>query len=266
MQQHPRCFGRSRRSEWLVQLPAIANSAVSARCISGIRFGRRFARIMVFAVSALVSVAASADTRAISLDLLKPTPEHRQATAGIVQLMQRYHYKRVEIGDELSEQIFDRYLETLDPQKNFFLASDVAEFDRYRRKFDDALRNARLNPVFDVFKRFRSRVEDRAAFARNLLKREFDFTIDESYTFNREDAQWAGSQSEMDELWRKRVKNDVLNLRLAEQVDDDLVETLEDRYERMERRVSQLAANDVFQFFINSYTCLLYTSPSPRDS
>ena len=220
MQQHPRCTGPQRRFEWLSRLPLKSDFTLAVRRISG-RFGRKFARIMVFAASALVSVAVSADNRAVALDSLEPTREHRQATAGIVQLMQRYHYKRVQVGDELSEQIFDRYLETLDPQKNFFLASDLAEFDPYRRKFDDALRNARLNPVFDVFKRFRARVEERAIFARALLKRDFDFTIDEKYTFNREDAQWAQSQQEMDELWRKRVKNDVLNLRLAEQADDN---------------------------------------------
>ncbi len=268
MQQHPRCTGPQRRFEWLSRLPLKSDFTLAVRRISG-RFGRKFARIMVFAASALVSVAVSADNRAVALDSLEPTREHRQATAGIVQLMQRYHYKRVQVGDELSEQIFDRYLETLDPQKNFFLASDLAEFDPYRRKFDDALRNARLNPVFDVFKRFRARVEERAIFARALLKRDFDFTIDEKYTFNREDAQWAQSQQEMDELWRKRVKNDVLNLRLAEQADDNLVETLEQRYDRMERRVSQLAANDVFQFFINSYTASVepHTSYfSPRTS
>ncbi len=269
MQQLPRCSGQWCRFEWLEKLRIKKDGTASVRPRASATFAGKLARISVFAVSALVSVAVSADNRAIALDTLRPTPEHRQATAGIVQLMQRYHYKRVKVGDELSEQIFDRYLETLDPQKNFFLASDLAEFDQYRRKFDDALRNARLNPVFDVFKRFRSRVEERAAFATGLLKREFDFTIDESYTFNREDAQWARSQQEMDELWRKRVKNDVLNLRLAEQVEDDLVNTLEDRYERMERRVSQLAANDVFQFFINSYTASVepHTSYfSPRTS
>ena len=269
MQQHPRCSGHQRRSEWFGQLcswkvPALQSGSANSPGRPG-----RFARSLVFAVSALVSVAASADNRAVSMDSLGPTKEHRQATAGIVQLMQRYHYKRVEVGDELSEQIFDRYLETLDPQKNFFLASDLAEFDPYRRKFDDALRNARLKPVFDVFKRFRARVEERAIFARNLLKRDFDFTIDEKYAFNREDAQWAQSQKEMDELWRKRVKNDVLNLRLADQAEDNLVETLEERYDRMERRVSQLAANDVFQFFINAYTASVepHTSYfSPRTS
>jgi len=112
MQQHPRCFGQQRRSEWLSRLSLKKDFTVS------VRPGRQFARTMAFAVSALLSVAVSADNRAVALDTLEPTREHRQATAGIVQLMQRYHYKRVKVGDELSEQIFDRYLETLDPQKN----------------------------------------------------------------------------------------------------------------------------------------------------
>jgi len=103
----------------------------------------------------------------------------------------------------------------------------------------------------------------------NLLERDFDFTIDENYTFNREDSPWPESQQAFDELWRKRVKNDVLNLRLAEQSDEDLVKTLEERYERMNRRVAQLSANDVFQIFINAYTLSVepHTSYfSPRSS
>jgi len=240
------------------------STALSRRC-------RRAARAIGSALLIAVgfSGAALSDNRTVALDSLVPTPEHRQATAGILQLMQRYHYKRVPVTDELSEQIFDRFLETLDPQRSFLLASDIEEFEQYRQKFDDALRNARLSPVFDIFKRFRARAEERAEFAQQLLKRKFDFTIDESYTFNREEAEWAQSQKAMDELWRKRVKNDVLNLRLAEQSETELVETLEQRYERMARRVSQLGANDVFQFFINSYTMSVepHTSYfSPRSS
>jgi len=218
--------------------------------------------------AALVSGTALAE-REVSLDSLKPTSEHQQATAAILQLMQRYHYKRVRVSDGLSEQIFDRYLDSLDPQKSFLLASDVAEFDNYRRKYDDALRTARLQPVFDLFKRFRQRVDERAAFATRLLGRDFDFTLNESYTFDREDAGWAQSKSAMDELWRKRVKNDVLDLRLADFDDEKVVETLEERYERMARRVSQLSANEVFQFFINAYTLSVepHTSYfSPRSS
>lgn len=225
---------------------------------------------LVFALCTLFSRNVLADnSRYVTLDSLKPAQEHRQAVAGILQLMQRYHYKRVAVNDELSAQIFDRYLESLDPQKSFLLASDVAEFDELERGLDDALRNARLTPVFDMFKRFRTRVEERADYAKGVLKQEFDFTVDETYGFNREDAQWLPTIDSMNELWRKRVKNDVLELRLAEQDDDDQVKTLTQRYERMAQRVSQLSANDVFQVFVNAYTLSVepHTSYfSPRSS
>ena len=276
MQQHFHCFGQRFSLEWLSQTRP--NNAVSNGRLPGKRAGGQISRgkiscglgrALVFSLSTLFSCAAFSDNRAVELGSLAPTTEHRQATADILQLMQRYHYKPVKVGNKLSEQIFDRYLESLDPQKSFLLASDIEEFGKHRRKFDDALRNSRLRPVFDIFKRFRARVEERSLYAQELLKRDFDFTIDESYMFNREDAQWAQSQSAMDELWRKRVKNDVLDLRLAEQADDDLTDTLEDRYERMATRVSQLAANDVFQIFINAYTLSVepHTSYfSPRSS
>jgi len=224
---------------------------------------------MALMCSLVFGGAAQADIRTVPLDALVPTNDHQQATAGIFQLMQRYHYSRVSVDDELSEQIFDRFLESLDPQKSFFLASDIKEFDSNRQKFDDAIRNARLDSVFNIFKRFRARVEERASLARELLEREFDFTIDETYTFDREDLGWAQSQNAIDELWRKRVKNDVLNLRLAEQTDEDLKKTLEERYDQMERRATQLSANDVFQIFVNAYTLSVepHTSYfSPRSS
>ena len=212
------------------------------------------ARALIFTLGSLLGGSAFAEARDVSLASLVPTNEHQQATAVIMQLMEQYHYKRVAVGDELSEEIFDRYLESLDPQKSFLLASDIAEFKQFRRKADDALHKSQLRTVFDIFKRFRSRVEERAEYANSLLNRDFDFTIDESYMFNREDAPWPQSQQAVNELWRKRVKNDVLSLRLAEQADDELKETLEERYERMARRISQLSANDVYQIFINSYT------------
>ena len=206
---------------------------------------------------------------AISDNPVSPTPEHEQATAVITQLMQRYHYKTVRVGDELSAQIFDRFLESFDPQKSFLLASDIEEFEGYRLKFDDALRHARLDPVFEVFNRFRARVEERSTFAKALLKREFDFTVDENYTYNREDAAWVASKAELDELWRKRVKNDVLDLRLAEQSKEEIIETLNQRYDRMGLRISQITSNEVFQFFVNAYTLSVepHTSYfSPRNS
>ena len=230
---------------------------------------RRLCTALVFTTSVLAALTATADTRVTALDSLKPTAEHMQATEVISHLMQQYHYSRVSLDDELSDQIFDRFLESLDPQKSFLLASDVEKIEKYRLKFDDALSSAQLDPIFEIFKMFRARVEERAQFAEQLLDSEFDFTIDEEYAFNREDAEWLPSQEAADELWRKRVKNDVLNLRLTDQPEAELNDTLQDRYERMERRVSQLSANEVFQLFVNSYTLSVepHTSYfSPRSS
>lgn len=232
-------------------------------------FARQLTSALALTLGLLISGGLSADSREVALDTLAPTSEHQLATAGILQLMQRYHYSRVPIDNNLSKQIFNRYLEALDPQKSFLLASDVEEFDQLERKFDDALRKGRLRPVFDIFKRFRARVKDRALFATELLKQDFDFTIDETYAFDREDASWPQSQQALDELWRKRVKNDVLTLLLADQSSDELTSTLEKRYERMQRRVSQFSANEVFQTFINAYTLSVepHTSYfSPRSS
>lgn len=231
-----------------------SSSATTGSPLQLARLTRQLIHLVVFALLASCSVSGISDSGVAATPALGPTPEHRRATAAIMQLMQRYHYKPVRVDDQLSKQIFDRYLETLDPQKNFLLASDLDEFDDYQFAFDDALRNARLGPVFEIFNRFEARVAERAQHARALLKKDFDFTVDESYAFDREDAEWPQSVSELDELWRKRVKNDVLNLRLAEVDEDQLLETLDGRYERMTRRVSQLGANDVFQFFINAYT------------
>lgn len=224
---------------------------------------------LTFSLGLLSASAAIADTRVTELESLSPTEEHRQATEVISHLMQQYHYSRVDVDDDLSDQIFDRFLESFDPQKAFFLASDIEYFNKYRLEFDDALRNGELSPVFDIFKRYRARVEERANLAKQLLDKDFDFTLDESYTFDREDAQWLQSEAAAEELWRKRVKNDVLNLRLAEQSDTELKKTLTARYERMERRISQLSANEVFQIFINAYTLSVepHTSYfSPRSS
>ena len=139
----------------------------------------------------------------VPLDSLKPSPEHVRATAIVLDFMQRYHYKRQPLSDALSSQIFNRYLDSLDGQKNFFLTSDIAEFEPMRRRFDDALRQGRLDPAFIIFKRFRQRVGERSEYALSLLDTRFDFTRDEDYNFDREDAAWAKSKLALNELWRK---------------------------------------------------------------
>lgn len=208
----------------------------------------------VLAALLAVGVGAPADTRTVGLDSLHPTAMHRRATGTILELMRRHHYRRVPVDDALSAQMFDRYLDALDPQRIFLLASDVEDFAALRLQLDDALLSEQLEPAFEIFRRYRQRVGERAEFAEALLGREFDFGRDEEYRFNREDVPWAGSEAELDEVWRKRVKNDVLGLRLEGDSGDEIETTLRQRYERMARNVTQLGPNDVFQLFVNAYT------------
>ena len=184
---------------------------------------------------------------------LHPTVEEQRTTKLIEYFIDRFHYREVKLNDELSEHIFDRYLETLDGNRSYLLASDVAEFSEYRDTLDDAIRDADLAPAFEIFKRVRARVDERVKYALSLLDKGFDFTIDEKVTLDRSDAPWAADRKALDEIWRKRVKNDWLVLSLSGKPDKEIVDVLRKRYQRIETRISQLDREDVFQSFINAY-------------
>ncbi len=205
----------------------------------------------------------------VSLSELAPTVEQKRATELITHFMSNYHYKRTSLNDGMSVKIFERYLENVDPNKSYLSKDDIAKFDKYRSFLDDALLSNQMEPAFEIFKLFRTRLEQRVEKAIGLLDYAFDYSIDEDYRFDRSKADWAASQQDLDEVWRKRVKNDVLNLRLAGKEDADIRETLKKRYERIITRVQQLESDDVYQLFINSYTNVVepHTSYfSPRTS
>ncbi|PUB91536.1 MAG: tail-specific protease, partial [gamma proteobacterium symbiont of Ctena orbiculata] len=131
--------------------------------------------------------------------------------------------------------------------------------------------NARIEPAFEIFRLYRKRVAEAVAHAQKLVDKAFDFTIDESYRFERDKEPWPQTRTELQEIWRKRVKNDFLNLRLMDKKDDEIRKTLRERYKRLLSRVEQFDANDVFQTFVNAYTLSLephtsYMSPSTSEN
>jgi carboxyl-terminal processing protease len=209
----------------------------------------------VLVVISLFWVALSwATVTEVPLDQLKPSREHRQSTLIISKVINSYHYKRHTLDNAFSEVILDRYLESLDPNKRYFTQQDIDSFAKYRDRMDDALRWASLDPAFKIFRRYRQRVEERINHALKLVEQDFDFTRDEKYRFDREEVPWANGTAELEELWRKRVKNDVLSLRLTDKKPEEIRKTLRRRYQGTLRRAKQMDADDVFQIFINSYT------------
>lgn len=210
---------------------------------------------------AVGSVASETD---ISVD-----ERYQRATKLINYFLQRYHYRKTRLDNELSTAILDHYVERLDPNKSYFIEEDVRQFSALRHQFDDYLRNARLEPAYAVFSVYRNRVAQRVTHALAILDTGFDFDVDETYQFNREEAPWATTTDELDEIWRKRVKNDYLSLQLTGKADEEIKETLGNRYRQLLRRTEQFNEEDVFQFFINAYVSTIepHTSYfSPRAS
>lgn len=219
----------------------------------------------------MASSAALALAPTVPVADLVPQPEHRRATRLITHFIANYHYKKATLDDALSEVIFKNYLDALDPTRSYLLQSDVEDFGAYARELDDDLRNSDLDAVYEIFVRYRARVEARIDYATRLLSEPFDFGVDESFDFDREDAAWPATAAELDELWRKRVKNDWLSLRLSGKPDKSIGDTLRKRYQGLARQTAQFNSEDVFQTFINAYTTAIdphtaYFSPRTSEN
>jgi len=185
---------------------------------------------------------------------LSPEPEHLLASRLATRFVSGYHYHRNKLDADISARIFDQYLKLLDPNRMYFTAADVARFERYRPQLENALKSSDLDPAFEIFNRYVERVNQRVSFARQRLDEAFDFTQDEVFYFDRSEAEWADDQATLDSYWRQRVKNDFLRLKLADKEASEIKETLDERYKGLGRRISELNAEDVFQFFMNAYT------------
>ncbi|MDH5301786.1 MAG: carboxy terminal-processing peptidase [Gammaproteobacteria bacterium] len=218
---------------------------------------------LFIAVQLFVMQAALAATE------IKPLPEHGLSSVLITKLIERHHYKKTHLNDALSQQILEQYLKSLDPTKSILTEKEVAVFQRYSKLLDDAIKTGKLDSAFNMFEIFNERRIERANYAIKILDQNFDFNRDESFDFDRSDMAWPKNEAELNEIWRKRVKNDVLSLQLAGKKPDELKKTLRKRYERIKTYSQEIRAEDVYEIFINAYLQALepHTSYfSPRNT
>jgi carboxyl-terminal processing protease len=184
---------------------------------------------------------------------LMPLEQQSQAALLSAKVLSRYHYKHIALDDSLSSQIFDNYLKELDGEKVFFLQADIDHFANARTRLDDAILDKDLSIPFAIFNLYQQRIAERFTYARSLLKTGFDFKIRESYQYTRKNAPWPKSEDELNDLWRKRVKNDWLRLKLAGKDNKSIVDTLGKRYDNSLNSLSKVKSEDVFQDFMNAY-------------
>ena len=215
---------------------------------------------LAFAVSAHVVTAqpqapqTQAQAQSSALPQLKPTAAQTQAALWASRVLARYHYKATPLDDAMSAKIFDAYFKALDSEKLYFTQADVDQFAPARNKLDDAINNEDLTLPFQIYNLYEQRFNDRMAYARELVtKGNFEFNTNESLQIDREKSPWAKNEDEARDLWRKRVKNDWLRLKLAGKDDKAIRETLDKRYEGYQNRLKKLNNEDVFQTFMNAY-------------
>ncbi|UFQ98803.1 carboxy terminal-processing peptidase [Pseudomonas wenzhouensis] len=209
---------------------------------------------LVLGLSALPLAAKT--TTATSWDYLQPDREQVIASLNVVELLRRHHYNKPPLNDERSIQIYDNYLKLLDPSRSYFTAADIAEFNQWRTRFDDLLKSGDLEPGFTIYRRHLSRMEERLNYALAELDKgvdKIDFSIDEELQIDREKAPWAKDRAELDDLWRKRVKDEVLRLKIAGKETKDIQELLTKRYKNQLARLKQTRGEDVFQAYINAF-------------
>lgn len=209
--------------------------------------------LLALALTAPIALLARADNQTLSEG---PTTDQGTTSKLVYGLLSdsRYAYRPRALDDALSQDVFKRYLDALDANKQFFTAADVDRFGPLQTQLDDAIRSGELTQAYDIFDVYRQRVGQRVAYARGLLKQDFDFNGDAQWQYDREKAPWAANDGELDEIWKKSVMNDWLRLKLAGKDAADIRKTLDKRYANIQRSIDELDSEDVFQTFLNAYT------------
>ncbi|MFD2571118.1 carboxy terminal-processing peptidase [Spirosoma soli] len=220
--------------------------------------------------SALDKAALSALPPSSTIDDLKPSVSQEKVETLVAKLLTTYHYRKVRLNDSLSSVVWDNYLKEVDNNKTYLLASDVAAFEKYRYQIDDALVNGDLTAAYDLYNVFRKRQQERSQFIKDQLKKPFVFTTDESLNMDREKAAWPKSVEEQNDLWRKILKNQALELKLSSRSDSAVAALMTQRYNNLDKAYNRIKSADVFQFYMNSFAEALdphtnYLSPTNAD-
>lgn len=257
-------------------------STVNAQCAvleqpAALRSGAHILNALRYMKGAVGLALTSLLLTALALpawSLVEYSDAERETIIELVEQLQERHYAKLDYDDELSSEHLDNYIDSLDSGKMFFLASDIAEFEQYRTSMDDEIREGKLDAGFAIFNRFHQRLQDRLEQTVSGLPEAvaaMDFNIDETISLDIENRHWAKDKAEMDDRWRKQLKNQVLSLRLADKPDDEIVPTLEKRYKRQLKSVKQYNNQDVFQIYANALTELYdphtnYLSPRSTEN
>lgn len=207
-----------------------------------------------------VITSALATTAAVDAPSKLKYDSKQSATAvEVVYRLYAGHYNKRRVDDALSEDFLERYLTMLDPSRMYLYKKDVDGLKAHTMKFDDYFREGNLDVAYQIYAMYQARVKSRLQNLIDTLEDEtveYKFTGNDEINLDREEAPWATSISESDELWHKRIKWSLLSLKMAGKTIEEARETVAKRYKNQLNRVNQEKSEDVFEVVLNALTVL----------
>ncbi|NGM73091.1 tail-specific protease [Sphingobacterium sp. SGL-16] len=211
---------------------------------------------------AFISVVACGSKPRVAIEegglSLKPSLQHEIIAKEVVGILENYSYKKVAASDSISNIVYDNLIKSLDEGKNYFLQSEIDEFGQYRNTISQDFRNGDLSSAFHIFNTYNKRALEVLQYALSQVDAPHDFNKEENYINYRDKQNWFTSDAELKEQWRKRVKFDLLNLKLTTAEGKDEMakhkETLKKRYNNLISQAKQTNSNDAFQLIMSAYT------------
>ena len=216
------------------------------------RYSLLFLLSLALSLPTVFAKPADPGGEVVDVKPLAPTARLASLDQTIAKLLAQHHYRQSKLDDPLSALVLTHYLDDLDFSRSYFLASDIAGFEKYRNGLDDALKKGDLQPAYEIFNLYLRRLADRTARIQTLLKQNFRFDVDEALIVDRKDAPWAKTPAELDELWRKRLKHEMLTLMLSGKDQVAARDLLSKRYDNRLRQALQSSSDDVFQIYMNA--------------
>jgi carboxyl-terminal processing protease len=187
----------------------------------------------------------------------KPGSNDRAIALAVRNFLEREHYLGRPIDDEVARRWFKTFLEALDPMKVYFLQADVDAFMQKRESLDDLVKRGDVAFAYEVLARFLQRVDARLPLIERLIQAPQDFTVKESIIVDRDDTAWASSEAEAEDLWRKRIKYDLLVQKMEKTPEAEAKEKLLRRYRSFAKRMHQMTADELLETYLTSLTSSL---------
>ena len=204
--------------------------------------------------------------------LLAPGPNDARITYVTARLLEEFHYSQELLDTEISERFFDGYLETLDPRRENFLQSDIAEFTHYRTNLDaftiGTNGTANLTPAYEIYRRYLERIQQHADCVNELLQADrFKFNTDEHILLDRRHAPYPKDLGEAKQLWSQRLRYEYLQEKLSREISPtnnnviltlpksataEITGTLARHYRWNLHMATNLDSTDVLQAYLNA--------------